>query len=213
MGRIGCYETGDLKALKLDLKEGGRLPKSNSGNLELIYGNGVITNFTDKSGTNSYYETGELADIDLEKDSVFLVLDQDGYYAAQNTQAFGTTDGSADSGSSDSSQTQKAVQKHAVRACGVIAGDPENYKTGYQNIYCDLDTLKQVLKKDLTVVRFLVSQRRKMENLIKISATVRRKLRLMIRISLMRLCPASGQWDIMQVPMQSIWRVPRSRWA
>ena len=138
----------DLKALKLDLKEGGRLPKSNSGNLELIYGNGVITNFTDKSGTNSYYETGELADIDLEKDSVFLVLDQDGYYAAQNTQAFGTTDGSADSGSSDGSQTQKAVQKHAVRACGVIAGDPENYKTGYQNIYCDLDTLKQVLKKE-----------------------------------------------------------------
>ena len=122
----------DLKALKLDL----------------IYGNGVITNFTDKSGTNSYYETGELADIDLEKDSVFLVLDQDGYYAAQNTQAFGTTDGSADSGSSDGSQTQKAVQKHAVRACGVIAGDPENYKTGYQNIYCDLDTLKQVLKKE-----------------------------------------------------------------
>ena len=139
----------DLKALKLDLKEGGRLPKSNSGNLELIYGNGVITNFTDKSGTNSYYETGELADIDLEKDSVFLVLDQDGYYSAQNTQAFGTTDGSADSsGSSDGSQTQKAVQKHAVRACGVIAGDPENYKTGYQNIYCDLDTLKQVLKKE-----------------------------------------------------------------
>lgn len=23
MGRIGCYETGGLKALKLDLKEGG----------------------------------------------------------------------------------------------------------------------------------------------------------------------------------------------
>ena len=30
----------------------------------------------------------------------------------------------------------------------MIAGDPENYKTGYQNIYCDLDTLKQVLKKE-----------------------------------------------------------------
>ena len=138
----------DLQALKLDLKEGGRLPKANSGNLELVYGNGVITNFTDKSGTNSYYENGELVDIDLEKDSVFLVLDQEGYYAAQNTQVMGTTDSAADSGSSDSSQTQKAAVKHAVRACGVIAGDPENYKTGYQYIYCDLDTLKQVLKKE-----------------------------------------------------------------
>ena len=111
----------DLQALKLDLKEGGRLPKANSGNLELVYGNGVITNFTDKSGTNSYYENGELVDIDLEKDSVFLVLDQEGYYAAQNTQVMGTTDSAADSGSSDSSQTQKAAVKHAVRACGVIA--------------------------------------------------------------------------------------------
>lgn len=133
---------------------------------------------------------------------------------AQNTQAFGTTDGSADSsGSSDGSQTQKAVQKHAVRACGVIAGDPENYKTGYQNIYCDLDTLKQVLKKEFNGRAIPGQPTTKNGKPYKISATVRRKLRLMIRISLMRLCPASGQWDIMQVPMQSIWRVPRSRWA
>ena len=137
----------NLQALNLDLKEGGSLPKQNSGNLELVYGNGVITNFTDKSGNNTYYDTGELADIDLEKDSVFLILDQDGYYNAQNTQVFGDADSFGDS-SSDGSQTQKAAQKHAVRACGVIAGDPDDYKTGYDYIYCDLDTLKQVLKKE-----------------------------------------------------------------
>lgn len=139
----------DLKALKLDLKNGGRLPKENSGNLELVYGNGIITNFTEKGSGRGYYDTGELPDIDLEKDSVFLILDQDGYYAAQEAPVMGSDDSMAGSDDgSGGSQAKKAVEKHAVRACGVVDGDADTYKTGYYNVYCDLDTLKQVLKKE-----------------------------------------------------------------
>ena len=37
-----------LKTLNLELEDGGRLPDPNSAQLELVYGNTVITNFYEK---------------------------------------------------------------------------------------------------------------------------------------------------------------------
>lgn len=141
-----------LENLKLDLHPGDRLPASGTSSLELVYGNGILTNFYEKGTNNGYYETGELPDIDLRTDTIFVVLDQEGYYASQEAPAIGSEssekDGS-DAAASAAAGTQ-GVQKHAVRACGVVQGDVDTYKTGYYNIYCDLDTLKQVLKKEFS---------------------------------------------------------------
>ena len=35
----------------------------------------------------------------------------------------------------------KTVQKHVVRASGMVKGGPEEYNANYYYIYCDLDTL------------------------------------------------------------------------
>lgn len=73
-----------LKTLNLELEDGGRLPDPNSAQLELVYGNTVITNFYEKTSGRGYWDSGELPDIDLQTDSVFLILDQDGYYQSQS---------------------------------------------------------------------------------------------------------------------------------
>lgn len=147
----GSYESwGDLigmtpealQSLKISLGE-GTLPNPDSGQLELVYGNGVITQFTDRNGDSSYYETGELPDIDLMDDSVFLILDQDTYY---NSQYNNGIEMGGDSGM-QLSQPQNA-KKYVVKASGIVAGDPEEYNNHYYNIYCDLDTLREMLKKE-----------------------------------------------------------------
>ncbi len=134
-----------MEELKLDLAKGGRLPATGTSTLELVYGNGIITNFYEKGTGNGYYETGELPDIDMQKDTIFLILDQEGYYAAQEGPAFGTAENPE-----NQQPTVKKAEKHAVRASGVVDGDPDTYKNGYYNVYCDLETLKQVLKKEFS---------------------------------------------------------------
>lgn len=147
-GQLIAMTPEGLAAQNITLAGDGKLPKTNSSKLELVYGNGVITQFMDKSGTNQYWETGELPAIDLAKDSVFLILDQEGYYQSQN-QGIGAGTVPGDSEGQEGA-SKKPVQKYAVRASGIVEGDPETYNTHYYNIYCDLDTLKQVLKKEFS---------------------------------------------------------------
>ena len=134
-----------MEARNINLAEGS-LPKPNSGHLDLVYGNGVLTMFNEKGSGKGYYETGRLPDIDLAKDSVFLILDQEGYYS-QGSQNGGEASGSSDSG--DGKQAQpKTIAKHVAKASGIVAGSPDEYNANYYNIFCDLDTLKQILKKE-----------------------------------------------------------------
>ncbi len=123
----------------------GTLPKNNSGQLELIYGNQIITSFTEKGTGSSYWETGELPDIDLAKDSMFLILDQDAYYSSQEQSGFGMDGDVSEDGSTESS---KPAQKHVVRACGLVAGGLDDYSANCYYVFCDLDTLKKVLQKE-----------------------------------------------------------------
>ena len=46
-----------MEELKLDLAKGGRLPATGTSTLELVYGNGIITNFYEKGTGKGYYET------------------------------------------------------------------------------------------------------------------------------------------------------------
>lgn len=143
-GQLIAMTPEGLAAKNIPLKE-GTLPSRNSGNLELVFGNGVLTQFYEKGTGKGYYETGKLPDIDFAKDTIFLILDQDGYY--NNSGGGGLSVG----GEAVGKQAQsKRVEKHVVRASGLVEGDIEQYTANYYDIYCDLDTLRQILKKEFS---------------------------------------------------------------
>ncbi len=93
-------------------------------------------------GGGGYWETGELPDIDFSKDSLFLILDTDSYYMNQGNSGFG------DMGGEGSSQPKTIAKKHVVKACGVVEGGIEEYNTHSYSTYCDIETLKTMLKKE-----------------------------------------------------------------
>lgn len=143
-----------LKALKIPLA-GGRLPESGKNQMELLYGNGIPTMFHERGSGEGYYDTGTLPDIDFLKDSLFLVLDTDAYFQQQEREEEG---GSETSGTgADSQEVSDGIQarsqtaaKHVVRASGMVAGSPDEYNSYYYYVYCDLNTLKQTLKKEFS---------------------------------------------------------------
>ncbi len=143
-----------LQAMKIPLAE-GRLPQSGKSQLELLYGNGIPTMFHEKGSDKGYYETGMLPDIDFMKDSFFLVLDADAYFRQQEKEAGGQSVASgkeAESGEGTGGiQAQsQTVAKHIVGASGMVEGSPDEYNPYYYNVYCDLNTLKQMLKKEFS---------------------------------------------------------------
>lgn len=141
---VGMTPEGlESKNIKLSM---GRLPKENSGQLELVYGNQVLTSFYEKGTGAGYWETGELPDIDLSKDPLFLILDQDAYYAAQDSSMAIGAEAGADA--EDAGNAQKPATKHVVRACGLVEGGIDDYNANSWSVYCDLNTLKKVLQKE-----------------------------------------------------------------
>ena len=139
-----------LKSLNLELEPGGKLPDGDSAQLELVYGNAVLTNFYDKGTGKAYWETGEVPDIDLKNDNLFLVLDQEGYYQSQNTPEVGTAEskGGTSGSGSQGTQTQAAPKKYVVKGSGVVAGGMDSYNADSFKVYCDLDKLREYLKKE-----------------------------------------------------------------
>lgn len=139
-----------LKNRKIELAA-GELPKAHSGQLELVYGNQLLTNFTEKGSGKGYWDTGELPDIDMAKDSMFLVLDMDNYSSGQEMSPFDS--GGGETGGTDGAgdlEKPVQVQKHVVKASGVVAGGIDDYNANAYYAFCDLDTLKQVLKKEFS---------------------------------------------------------------
>lgn len=135
-----------LKERNIELSQ-GRLPKRGSGQLEMVYGNQILTNFSEKGTGDSYWSTGELPDIDLGKDSLFLIMDQDRYYNSQGTSPLDSQVGNVGDGDTKP-EDAKPVQKHVVRACGLVAGGIDDYNANAYYTFCDLDTLKKVLTKE-----------------------------------------------------------------
>lgn len=128
-----------LEAQNIPLKEGGSLPEAGKSQLELVYGNGVIQQFYEKNTGKGYWETGELPDIDLEKDPIFLILDTEAY---DQSSYGGMNEG--DTG------TQRTARKLVVQASGMVEGDMDTYTPFYYSAYCDITTLKNVLRKEFS---------------------------------------------------------------
>ena len=139
-----------LKQLKLDLAPGGTLPDPDSQNLDLVVGNGVIQSFYEESTGKGYWDTGELPDIDFMKDQMFLILDESTYFQSQENTDMGTggEDGENGQDGGAAPAQKKMAKKYVVKASGVIEGDINAYNANYYYVYCDLDKLKEMLKKE-----------------------------------------------------------------
>lgn len=153
----GGYEGGaelvamkpeDLKGLGIKL-ESGSLPKPGSS-LEFLYGNGLPTLFYDKATKKGYYDTQKLPDINFAKDSLFVVFDRENYNSDSGNTALDSmvTADKNQAGNGTESGRQKESSKHVVRSSGLIAGGIEKYNMHYGNVYCDLDSLQRILKKE-----------------------------------------------------------------
>lgn len=136
-----------LEDMNLELEPGGRLPDPDSPELELLYGNAIIMNFYDKNSGKGYWD-GEIPDIDLQNDKIFLILDQDTYYQSQYTDVMANS-GTGESGGTDGSTAgPKIAKKYVVQACGVIAGGAETYNANSYSVFCDITRLKEYLEKE-----------------------------------------------------------------
>lgn len=133
----------DLKAMNIPLGQ-GKLPQSGK-QLELLYGNQILTNFYEKGSGKGYWETGKLPDVDLAKDSMFLILDAENYNS-DPAQALG-----GDSQTQDGEKKEVVrAQKHVVRSSGLVEGTMDDYNAFSYYTYCDLTTLKKTLQKEFS---------------------------------------------------------------
>ncbi len=123
-----------LQKLNLNLTEGSELPLSDS-QLQFLYGNTVITDFYNAKTNQYYWETGEMADIDFMKDSIFMIFDTDAYFNSKN------------GGTDENGAPVAAPKKYLIPACGVLAGTENDYTENSGNVLCDVEALKMQLKK------------------------------------------------------------------
>lgn len=114
---------------KIDIGEGA-LPSGNAGTLELLVGNMVIQQFYNSSTYQyPYWETGELADVDLMGKTVFTQFDSEW-----------VEDGSGN-------YVEIPSKKNMFPIVGMIAGDENTYSRYSYSVYTDIDALKAYLKK------------------------------------------------------------------
>ena len=109
----------------------GTLSNSSDHELKLIYGNTIIQWFTDAKGNNTYWETGELPNVDFMGKPMFVIFDTDTYYQSQN-------------GGEDA---PKPPKKYLLKADGVVEGGVDDYNSYAYNVYTRLDLLETQLKR------------------------------------------------------------------
>lgn len=135
IARQGIYEgylniTGmSLEALdKMNLPlTAGTLPQKGD-ELKFIFGNQVIGDFYNRKTQEGYWELGELPDVDLVNEPLFVIFDTEAYTNAQNGE--GTS-----------------PKKYIVSGNALVEGDMENYNEFSWNTYADIDVLKTQLEK------------------------------------------------------------------
>lgn len=108
----------------------GQRPSANSGQLELLVGNTVITDFyVTSTYVYPYYEKNELPDVDLMNKTLFTQF-----------QSVGTTD-------ENGNWIQEPAKKNIFPVVGMVEGDVDDYNRYSYSIYTDIDALKTYLKK------------------------------------------------------------------
>lgn len=122
-----------LEKMNIKVAE-GTLPASDT-ELQLFYGNTVITNFYNAKTQQYYWETGELPDVDFMGTPMFVIFDTDAYWNYKS----GRTD--------ENGAPAAAPKKYVVPACGIMEGGPEDWGENSNYALCDVNALKTQLKK------------------------------------------------------------------
>ena len=117
---------------QLELAE-GRLPQP--GELGLVFGNGVIRDFTNAKTGKGYWDTGEMPDVDPMGKPMFVIFDMDAYYQSQG------------SGSSSDGTPVKPPKMYMIETTGMLAGGENGYSNYSWYVFTDIDGLKAQLKK------------------------------------------------------------------
>lgn len=113
----------------------GAVYDANDPMLNVVYGNTVLANFYNEKSGSGYWYSGEMADIDLMKDPIFIIFDQDAYYEF----TWGGTD--------ENGKPVPKPKKYIAQTSGVMAGDAMTYSAGSEYVYCDIEVLKSILQK------------------------------------------------------------------
>ena len=111
----------------------GRLPGEDD-ELTFFYGSRVLQDFYNaKTGSSPYWETGELPDIDLMNDPIFIIFDTDAYWQSQYPDENG--------------QNTPAPKKYMIPVCGVEAALEDGWSQYCWYVLCDIDQLIPQLKR------------------------------------------------------------------
>lgn len=146
-----------------ELEKGETPQAGNSGTLQVIAGNQIITGFGYVQGEDyvDYYSTGELPPIDLMTQIHQLQVYNDAAEedtGDQGTTADGSDDTSADSGDGDSDTSgddavaqpvvDNSMLDFRIKVTGVMAGGLEEYNNYSQSLLVNIDDLKSYLTKN-----------------------------------------------------------------
>ena len=131
---IRALSSEALKAMDIPLAEGAELPLDEE-NLEFLYGNQIITNFYNSRTNEYYWDTGVLPDIDLANDPIFFIMDSDAYWNAK----YGGTDANGN--------PIAQPKKYMYESTGLVAGTVDEYNEFSYEAYCNIEALKNQLKK------------------------------------------------------------------
>ncbi len=114
----------------------GTFPVGGNGQMQVLYGNQVLSQIYNPKTMSGYWYDGTMADLDLMNDTIFFILDQEAYW---NFQYGGTPEGG---------EAPKMPKKHIFETSGILAGGPDDYNSYSYNIYCNIDDLKALIKKE-----------------------------------------------------------------
>ena len=124
-----------MDKLGLNLGEGS-LPEPDSQELSFVFGNSIIGDFYNEKNNSGYWYDGVLPDIDLMHDVIMYVFDTEKYYNF----VWGMT--------GEDGQAPEMPKKYILPVSGVLAGAVDDYNSNSNLVYCDLENLKRLLKKE-----------------------------------------------------------------
>lgn len=141
MAKYGAYECylnimamplEALETLPIEVGEGS-LPSRADNELKFFYGSQVLQDFSNSKTGAGYWSTGELPDIDLMNDPIFIIFDTNAYWNSQ----YPSEDGTA----------VVPPKKYLIETCGVEQTSEDGWTRYGWYTMCDIDKLIPELKR------------------------------------------------------------------
>lgn len=128
---IQAMPTEALEGLSINVGEGS-LPSASDDELKFFYGSQVIQDFSNSKTGAGYWSTGELPDIDLMNDPIFIIFDMDAYWQSQWN---------------DSENPVAPPKKYLIETSGVEQTSEEGWTRYGWYTLCDIEKLIPELKR------------------------------------------------------------------